>query len=468
MSKERNMSAKENSGRQMDIDNKARASDLPAGGRIPRMGRRTLAVVAIVLGAAGLGFAGEPKPPEKEVPKGKEGTVTTIPADGSGGQAAFAWRDDESKKKLVVKNGGGAATESAVAAGLEWLKLHQEPEGFWDRKKYGGKTGATSDKDNVGNTGLAMLAFLAAGHTEKNGPHKDVVKKGTEWLIANQNEKGTWGTCGAEMWNMYNYQGAIGAMALSEAAGMTRNAALTAAAQKALDGLVAAQVPNGAWGYCDAKGNKDHTNDTSVTIWCAMALKSAKAAGLNVPEESIKGVQDWINFAQDLKYAKPGDNTYRGGQCYYRGILNKAASLRFSPEARGNTLTAAAGVIRVFWGEKLDHPGIVGPCNVLLEENLPGTGSGPGARDIYSMYYGTLLMFQKGGDHWQKWNKAMSPYLLGLIRKDGTNQDNKGSWDPVGGYAVPHGGRTMSTALGVLMLEVYYRYLPMYQPEAKK
>jgi hypothetical protein len=67
-------------------------------------------------------------------------------------------------------------------------------------------------------------------------------------------------------------------------------------------------------------------------------------------------------------------------------------------------------------------------------------------------------MYQLGGRYWRDWNDALRDTLIGDQRREG---HPRGSWDPVrpwGGY----GGRVYSTALSVLCLEVYYRFLPLY------
>jgi hypothetical protein len=52
-------------------------------------------------------------------------------------------------------------------------------------------------------------------------------------------------------------------------------------------------------------------------------------------------------------------------------------------------------------------------------------------RDMYYWYYGSLAMFQVGGDYWDQWNEAMKPALT-------KNQNDQrslclfGSWDPEG------------------------------------
>jgi hypothetical protein len=79
--------------------------------------------------------------------------------------------------------------------------------------------------------------------------------------------------------------------------------------------------------------------------------------------------------------------------------------------------------------------------------------------DEYYWYYGTMAMFQHGGDAWETWNGAQRDLI---IRLQETRGPNAGSWDPKGKWA-GIGGRIYSTALATLCLEVYYRYLPLYQ-----
>jgi hypothetical protein len=77
----------------------------------------------------------------------------------------------------------------------------------------------------------------------------------------------------------------------------------------------------------------------------------------------------------------------------------------------------------------------------------------------YYWYYGTLAMYQFGGEGWNSWNAAIRELLISEQRTDG---DYAGSWDATGPWA-QYGGRIYSTALSTLCLEVYYRFLPLYQ-----
>ncbi len=57
------------------------------------------------------------------------------------------------------------------------------------------------------------------------------------------------------------------------------------------------------------------------------------------------------------------------------------------------------------------------------------------------------------------WNAAVRDVL---VAEQVTKGSNIGSWDPKGPWG-PYGGRVYSTAMAALCLEVYARYLPLYQ-----
>jgi len=391
---------------------------------------------------------------------GGEGTgVGTGKGSGSG---SFGQRGGGGRKLLVARHGGSKLTESAVDKALEWLAKHQEPDGHWDCNKYEAKADPRTAGINgdAAVTGFALLAFLGAGHTEKVGKYRDTVKRGVQWLIKELNDREK--TAGAGRWcSNYgsNYTQGVAALALAEAAGMSRNAETKVAAQKAIDGVVAGQIKTGhsdyqAWDYQPG----GMTNDTSVTGWNIMALKSAKIAGLHLDMNAFDGAMNWIRAGQKLDDAPKGDGAaeyWEGGKMCYRGGIPCA-----TPGQGSTAVMAAAALTRVFvGGDKMTDPGVAGPCN-LMKKELPSKNEA--TFNLYYWYYATLLMFQKGGDHWKSWNEAMKPALVETQRRDG---DFEGSWNPYFTEATGfiYGGRVQSTALGALCLEVYYRYLPVHK-----
>ncbi|MCZ7646345.1 MAG: zf-HC2 domain-containing protein [Planctomycetota bacterium] len=392
---------------------------------------------------------------------GGTGSVAAIGLGGGGGGAFGRPNGAGGRLRRAMMGGGGKATESAVDKALEWLARHQEQDGSWNAMKHEGKADARVEGLNgdVAVTGFALLAFLGAGHTERVGKYKDHVRRGTEWLVKTLEEQEK--KVGEGRWLVNhgsNYTQGVAALALAEAAAMGRNPKVKEAAQRATDGVVKGQIKldessYAAWDY--APGQR--TCDTSITGWNIMALKSAKVAGLHIDPAAFEGAMKWINAGQDLNGAPQGDAEYwDGGMMTYRGTLD-------APNGRKNmAMTAAAALTRMMiGGEKMDSPGIAGPCNLMKkDENLPTPNAD--RFNLYYWYYGTLVCFQKGGEHWNLWNEKMKTALLPTQRKDG---DFDGSWDPYftepTGYI--YGGRVQSTALGALCLEVYYRYLPIHR-----
>jgi len=63
------------------------------------------------------------------------------------------------------------------------------------------------------------------------------------------------------------------------------------------------------------------------------------------------------------------------------------------------------------------------------------------------------------GTHWKAWNDRLRDHL---IKTQSVKGALAGSWAPVDARERA-GGRICSTALRLLMLEVYYRHLPLYR-----
>ena len=354
---------------------------------------------------------------------------------------------------MVKRHGGTPATESAVDKALEWLARHQEADGHWDSRKYEG-----TQTVDPSTTGLALLAFLGAGHTEKVGKYKEVVKLAVSWIISQQDAQGSIGKKFGEPWHPgYAYHHAICGLALAEAAGMGRVLTTKDAAQKAADySIEIHQCGDGstkkAWRYePKSDSGTGAFADSSVTGWFVMQIKSAKIAGLKVNPASFEGA---VQFYDSIESPVEVDG-YKGGQFGY--THKQPMSL--------NT-TSIGMLASLFLGKK---PGDMQGGATYLLKNLPQWDPklGQGAViantyfPMYYTYYSTLTMFQMGSEFWKPWNAALKEMLLPKQRKDG---DFDGSWDPIGGDDDKFAGRVYMTAMGALCLEVYYRYLPITRP----
>jgi hypothetical protein len=320
---------------------------------------------------------------------------------------------------------------------LKWLADHQEPDGRWDCVKYGGK------KASVGVTGLALLAFLGHGETEKAGTFKKTVRAAVRWLKSVQQADGKYYIKGET--HGVGYHHAIAGLAMAEAAGMARVTDTIKSAQRAVNYAVEKhQKGTGserlAWRY----HAREPKNDLSVSGWFIMQIKSAKMAGLQVDPASFDGA---VRFLDTVEQKGREGDPYGGHRYGYTSSSN------VSPRR-----TAIGCLSRQFLGWKNEE--LRGGIEWFMQRGgLPQWGANGGSVDLYYWYYATLSTFQHGGEIWNRWNPAMIRALVDNQRLDG---DDRGSWDPVGAYA-GYWGRAGQTALGALCLEVYYRYPVMLQ-----
>jgi len=357
---------------------------------------------------------------------------------GKGGGGRFGSRLG-GKRNLVAKNGGNRHTEASVQWGLKWLAAHQEADGHWDNAKYGGGGHSAGD---VGVSSLALLAFLGAGNSTKFGKYRDNVKRATTWLMSQQAANGCIGP--------HRYNAGIALMAIAESYGMSMDAKIKVSAQRAVDWATKSQHKAGGWGYVSS--SKDNRNDTSVFGWWCMGIKSAKVSGLIVPSEVFERARDYI--MQATTEPKAADDGY--GRCrtsYSSSTDNLQGVKRGGGSPR---LTAVANTCLQFLGRKRDDTQVSGTANQIIADGV----CTPANQDFYRWYYAALGIFQMGvrSDYWEKWNGSMKTSLLSMQVKEGTFAENKGSWNFEADKYGSAWGRVGETALGCLMLEVYYRY----------
>jgi squalene cyclase len=176
---------------------------------------------------------------------------------------------DEARRKARLRYGGNG-TEKAVAKALDWLSQTQLPDGSWAPDMYQGEA-----RFKIGTTGLALLSFLAEGSTHIGGEHRDVVRKGIDWLLQQQQRAGDLAGLIGDSEGPYMYNHGVAALAIVEDYLMTNDTALAPAVDMAVSFIVQAQNAAGGWDYT-FRGGK---NDTSVTGWQVMCLKVAQALG---------------------------------------------------------------------------------------------------------------------------------------------------------------------------------------------
>jgi hypothetical protein len=184
-----------------------------------------------------------------------------------------------------------------------------------------------------------------------------------------------------------------------------------------------------------------------------MALRSGQMAGLEVPAESFQKLDAWL----DLAAAQDATGRY-----VYNPFADRTRPEQLDGLRPNLAMTSEAMLMRMYLGRRRDDPQLMEGAE-YLKANLPemGTPQQP-LRDCYYWYYATQAMFQMQGDYWTAWNARMRPLLLGTQVQEGDLAGSWHPWLPVRDRWGAAGGRVYVTAIHLLMLEVYYRYLPLF------
>ena len=359
---------------------------------------------------------------------------------GDGGLGPFGPRDPRWRTSQI-----NTEKERCVRRALQWLAKHQLPDGRWSLEAYktrckdGTCTGPGDVRSDVAATALALLPFLGAGQTQNTrGPYANNVRAGLYWLMRNQGSDG-------DLRGGYNmYAHGLATIALCEAYGMSHDKSIGAAAQRAVDFIQNAQNPKtGGWRY-----QPGEEGDTSVVGWQIMALKSAQMAMLNVDTAVIERAKLFLKSVS----SSGSEGSFAGGRFGY-----------MPGNGPTPTMTSVGLLCCQYLGMPRNDPAMVDGTAYLLA-NAPETG----VRNLYYWYYATQVMHNQPGRVWDTWNRKIRRIL---IETQATEGCAAGSWAPQTPSPDPwgsRGGRLMMTSLSALTLEVYYRYLPLYQVDSNQ
>lgn len=355
----------------------------------------------------------------------------------------------------VSLSGGSPETEQAIARGLKYLAEIQQDDGSWNPRQTGGgrelqvlghdRQGAGAQAD-TGITGLALLSFLAAGNSHLEGPYKDNVRKGLEYLAARQQRNGSLAGSAQFFAQMYCHSMAL--LAISEAYSMTGDPRLQETVQQGVRYSVDTQNHTiGGWRY-----RPGESGDMSQFGWQVMALGSAGLAGTPVDEETTRLMKTFLTRHSQGRHG--GLAIYRHGEQPSPTMTAEALFCRYLLQEPTTPAMVSEACAEILGGDPLQTPDVM--------KNLPGNG----VDNVYFWYYATLALHQAAQAEdtrdlpevkraWETWNEKLKQRLLALQQPDG---EQAGSWDPNWFLWGCYGGRVYSTSMANLCLQVYYRY----------
>ena len=353
----------------------------------------------------------------------------------SGG--GLAKRTPEGRLEYGAKYGATRESEQAVEAALAWLAAHQRNNGSWSFNleldpcngacRHSKKQGTESPTPSTGATGLALLAFLGAGHTHHHeGPYQETVRRGIYFLRDIAGEAGA----GLDWQQGSMYGHGIALMALSEALAMTSkeqfgDADLHRLVARGASFTCNAQHENGSWGYVPGS-----PGDMTVSAWQVLSLVAAKKNHVDIHTNALSSAKAFA-----LSTCKDRDFWFG-----YKGPPGE------------ETTTAIGLALMLYLGQSTEYTPFYNALTDLADR-------GPKLQNVYHDYYATLALHHSRHHAWDEWNSKLRDHLVRTQAKKG---HEAGSWhfaDPWGDI----GGRLYTTAMCAMTLEVYYRYMPLYE-----
>lgn len=359
---------------------------------------------------------------------------------------------------LRVGNRGGSAW-GAVAADSNWTMAHVCADGHWSAAEFDlwvhglpidrepRLPGRGEARHDVTVTAMSLCAYLGAGWTHR-GRHRfaGMVDRGLRWLRAQQQADGRIGPAGdvrAHAW---------ATLALTEAYGMTGSGLWYASAKRALAHLIARQAENGAW----PRASASREDDALGTFLASLCLKS-----LAWIEEDVERRGRPPVFDLDPDLLRRTRDRFRAWldahQDPQTGRMTAPPRVEAHSEEHPLLLTAAGLLARIHLGADPRKDAVVRAGAAYLAKHPPSWDEEEPTSDLAYVWFGTLALFQVGGQEWKIWNEHLKTELIDNQHKEGAASGLRGSWDPRGAW-VGALGRVGATALATLCLEVYYRY----------
>jgi hypothetical protein len=318
--------------------------------------------------------------------------------------------------------------DGGVKRGLDFLAQQQNADGSF----------GAAQKPAI--TGLALMAFLASGHTPSAGKldanigkFGSNVRAAVDYLLSQAQADGSFGHNEKQM-----YGQAIATAALAEAYGVEDSQAqrkrIAAALANSVKVIVSAQeihktdVYAGGWRY----ETNAPDSDLSLSGWNVLALRACQDVGIAVPKQAMQRAAKFVM------------------KCYNPD----ARAFAYQPGAAVTPSMTGVGVLCLHLLEadgKQPPEAAAAAAKTLAARPVDDASQFP----YYAIYYAAQAAFQAGDPIWPAVSRMTAERLL-------KNQQPDGGW-PDANAESGSAGRAYSTSMALLTLSISYRLLPVYQ-----
>jgi hypothetical protein len=316
--------------------------------------------------------------------------------------------------------GADEALRSSVQKGLDFLARVQTAEGD------------IADQNKLAGTSLAGMAFLSGGNLPGRGKYCKNVEMAIRFIVDKTATPS--GYMQLESSNMYSH--GFATLFLAEAYGtippyMKLQPKVLKVLKKSVDLLERCQSPEGGWWYNPTKNNAGQGADISVTVCETNALRAARNCGVAVDKRVIE---------KALACVKKAQNT--DGGFSYRVYIERPGGDNDSQVPR------SAGAVCILQALGAYNDTATQKGLEYLTKNTK-TGFKNTSWQFYAAYYLSQAMLMGGTKYWSNWWPIVKKDMLSM-------QQGDGSWSG-------EGGKGVGTGMALIVLQMPYRYLPIYQ-----
>jgi hypothetical protein len=360
-----------------------------------------------------------------------------------------------------------------VKKGLEYLAKNQLENGGWNQgggwrtSDNGGRVeGAqVSDPADLGDTCIALLAFVRAGNTPSEGPYKENVRKALDFIMTKV-EKSDDKTLMITDIKGTQMQSKIGpyvdtfltSMVLAELKGKTGDDKVEKRLGTSLDKTIAKIEKNQKEDGTFA-GNNGWASVLSQGL-AVRGLNQARQVGAKVSDEALDRSQKQVAASFDTKagsFKAAGGGSDAGVALY--GASANLAGLQQSVNANRERAEQAQKVLedkdapmakkekakeelkKLDEVQKVQEQATAAVAKQAQDKNFVRGFGNNGGEEFLSFMNISETLLVKGGDDWEKWDKAITASVNGA-------QDKDGSW--AGHHCIT--GKTFCTAGALLTL----------------
>ena len=312
-------------------------------------------------------------------------------------------------------------TLKAVKAGLDYLARSQSEDGAW-------REGPGGQNYPVAMTALACTALLAHGDSPTRGQYAATLERGTEFLLKCKTSTGLI-TSASQDSGMPMHGHGFALMYLASVYGVLTKESMRDATKEVVQAGIeltsSSQSGAGGWTYVPGTGDEG-----SVTVTQVQALRAAHNSGFLVPRVTIDEAVHYIEKCR----------TPEGGIMYSLGS-GGGARLAIS----------AAAVATLYNAGEYDAP-VAKQCLDYVWGQFQGRKDfRKDGHAFYCQLYAAQAFYLSGDEYWDRYFPDTRDQLLALQNKA------DGSWD---GDGV---GKTYGTAISLIILQLPYKFLPVYQ-----